>query len=160
QKVALEHLHEIRVGDAIFKFVRAGAESYARYRIDGTILGGQAGEPLDPITRGDAIVGGYQIGRLASTLKRLAPTHFNIIVLGESGTEKEVFARKLHDWSGRRGAFQAVNCAAIPGNLLESELFGYERGAFAGADRDEMGMVRAANGGTLFLDEIGDLPPD
>src|SRR4029077_5178753 len=74
------------------------------------------------------------------------------------GTGKEVFAQQLHDWGGRRGAFQAVNCAAIPATLLESELFGYKRGAFPGADRDKIGIVRAADGGTLFLDEIGDMP--
>jgi transcriptional regulator with PAS, ATPase and Fis domain len=88
----------------------------------------------------------------------VAPTVLSVIFLGESGTGKEVFARQLHDWSLRRGAFQAVNCAAIPANLLESELFGYKRGAFSGADRDKMGIVRAADGGTLFLDEIGDMP--
>ena len=71
-----------------------------------------------------------------------------------------MFAHQLHEWSGRRGAFQAVNCAAIPANLLESELFGYKRGAFSGADRDKIGIVRAADGGTLFLDEIGDMPAE
>ena len=160
QEVALEHLHEIRVGDAIFKFVTAGAESYARYRIDGSILVGQAGEDLEPTARRGAIVGGYQIDRLASALKRVAPPALNVILFGESGTGKEVFAHQLHEWSGRRGAFQAVNCAAIPANLLESELFGYKRGAFSGADRDKMGIVRAADGGTLFLDEIGDMPAE
>jgi transcriptional regulator with GAF, ATPase, and Fis domain len=83
-----------------------------------------------------------------------------VIFLGESGTGKEVFAQQLHDWSGRRGAFTAVNCAAIPATLLESELFGYKRGAFSGADRDRTGLVKAADGGTLLLDEIGDMPPD
>jgi transcriptional regulator with PAS, ATPase and Fis domain len=83
-----------------------------------------------------------------------------VIFLGESGTGKEVFAQQLHEWSGRRGAFQAVNCAAIPATLLESELFGYKRGAFSGAERDRPGMVRAADGGTLFLDEIGDMAVD
>ena len=161
QEVVLEPLHEIRVGDAIFKFVQAGAESYGRYRIDGAILGAQPGEETDPRTpaaRGGRIVGGYQIDRLASAIKRVSRTELSIIVLGESGTGKEVFAQQLHDWSGRRGAFQAVNCAAIPATLLESELFGYKRGAFSGADRDKMGIVRAADGGTLFLDEIGDMP--
>ena len=81
-------------------------------------------------------------------------------MLGESGTGKEVFARELHELSARKGAFQAVNCAAIPHDLLESELFGYKRGAFSGADRDKPGLVKAADGGTLFLDEIGDMPLD
>jgi DNA-binding NtrC family response regulator len=163
REVALEHLHEIRVGDAIFKFVAVGAESYARHRIDGAILGGAPGEDLDPLRRRGGIVGGYQIDRLAVALRRIAPTQLSIILLGESGTGKEVFARQLHEWSGPRrsaGAFQAVNCAAIPANLLESELFGYKRGAFSGADRDKIGIVRAADGGTLFLDEIGDMPAE
>ncbi len=158
QEVVLEPLHEIRVGDAIFKFVQAGAESYARYRIDGTLLGAQPGEETDARVRRGRIVGGYQIDRLASAIKRVARTELSVIVLGESGTGKEVFAQQLHEWSGRRGAFQAVNCAAIPATLLESELFGYKRGAFSGADRDKIGIVRAADGGTLFLDEIGDMP--
>src|SRR6185503_14726634 len=104
--------------------------------------------------------GGYQIDRLASALERVSKSEISVILLGESGTGKEVFAQQLHDWSGRKGAFQAVNCAAIPATLLESELFGYKRGAFSGADRDKTGLVRSADGGTLFLDEIGDMPPD
>jgi DNA-binding NtrC family response regulator len=160
QELGLENLDEIRVGDAIFKFVGAGAESYARYRIDGTLLLALPGEEVEPAARRGAIVGGYQIEVRTSALKRIAPTGLSIILLGESGTGKEVFAHQLHEWSLRRGAFQAVNCAAIPANLLESELFGYKRGAFSGADRDKMGIVRAADGGTLFLDEIGDMPPE
>jgi DNA-binding NtrC family response regulator len=158
QEVVLEPLHEIRVGDAIFKFVQAGAEAYARHRIDGMILGAHPGEDTDPRARRGRIVGGYQIDKLASALKRVAKTELSVIVLGESGTGKEVFAAQLHEWSARRGNFQAVNCAAIPATLLESELFGYKRGAFSGADRDKIGIVRAADGGTLFLDEIGDMP--
>ncbi|HMR08413.1 MAG TPA: sigma 54-interacting transcriptional regulator, partial [Polyangiaceae bacterium] len=77
---------------------------------------------------------------------------------GESGTGKEVVSRELHALSGRRGDFHAVNCAAIPGQLLESELFGYKRGAFSGADRDKPGLIKLADQGTLLLDEIGDMP--
>ena len=159
-EVVLEHLHEIRVGDAIFKFVQAGAESYARYRIDGIILGASPAETAAHRATRGRIVGGYQIDRLANALERVAKTEISVVLLGESGTGKEVFAQQLHDWSGRTGAFQAVNCAAIPATLLESELFGYKRGAFSGADRDKTGLVRSADGGTLFLDEIGDMPPD
>jgi transcriptional regulator with GAF, ATPase, and Fis domain len=79
-------------------------------------------------------------------------------MLGETGTGKEVAAREVHRVSGRKGSLQAVNCAAIPANLLESELFGYRRGAFSGADRDKPGLIKLADGGTLFLDEIGDMP--
>ncbi len=151
-ELALEDLHEIRIGDAIFKFVAAGAESYARYRIDGAT----AGPPDTPSFTG--IVGGFQIRMLLRALHRVAKSEISVVVLGESGTGKELFARELHAASGRKGSFQAVNCAAIPAPLLESELFGYKRGAFSGADRDKVGIVRAADGGTLFLDEIGDMP--
>ncbi len=157
-ELALEDLHEIRVGDGIFKFVSAGAESYGLYRIDGLALGsptrgGAAGAPGVP-----GILGGFQIRQLCRALERVARSEISVILLGESGTGKEVFARELHSASGRRGAFQAVNCAAIPATLLESELFGYKRGAFSGAERDKVGLVKAADGGTLFLDEIGDMP--
>src|SRR6185369_2137957 len=123
----------------------------------GVVLGTTGDD--DPVSRRSSkIVGGYQIDRLASAIKRVAKTELSIAILGETGTGKEVFAQQLHEWSGRRGPFQAINCAAIPATLLESELFGYKRGAFSGADRDKIGIVRAADGGTLFLDEIGDMP--
>jgi hypothetical protein len=81
-----------------------------------------------------------------------------VIVEGETGTGKEGMARALHRWSGRRGRFVAVNCAALPANLAEAELFGYRRGAFTGAETASLGLFREADAGTLFLDEILDLP--
>jgi len=97
--------------------------------------------------------------RICRTVEKLAPTFATVLILGESGTGKELVARALHDLSPRRGQrFVAINCAAIPENLLESELFGYERGAFTGAAKQTLGKIETAHRGTLFLDEIGDLP--
>ena len=97
--------------------------------------------------------------RACRTIEKVAPTSVTVLILGESGTGKELLARALHELSPRRGErFVAINCAAIPENLLESELFGYEKGAFTGAAKQTLGKIETANGGTLFLDEIGDLP--
>ncbi|WP_010294875.1 sigma-54-dependent Fis family transcriptional regulator [Clostridium senegalense] len=94
-----------------------------------------------------------------SLAQKVAPTSASVLITGESGTGKEVFARSIHEASGRNGQFVAVNCSAIPENLLESELFGYVEGAFTGATKKgKMGMFEFANNGTLFLDEIGDMP--
>src|SRR5690349_12090529 len=90
---------------------------------------------------------------------KMAPTSACVLLLGESGTGKELIARALHQHSlHSKGHFIAINCAAIPENLLESELFGFERGAFTGAHQLTKGKIEQAAGGTLFLDEIGDLP--
>jgi two-component system response regulator GlrR len=96
---------------------------------------------------------------LLAKARLVAPTEASILILGDSGTGKELLARTIHDASPRRDKpFIAINCAAIPAELLESELFGYLRGAFTGAESDHDGLFAAAHGGTLFLDEIGDMP--
>ncbi len=100
-----------------------------------------------------------QMQRVCRMLGKIAPSDVTTLIHGESGTGKELFARALHDLNRRKDRpFVAVNCAAIPENLLESELFGYERGAFTGAVKRTQGKVEYADGGTLFLDEIGDMP--
>jgi transcriptional regulator with GAF, ATPase, and Fis domain len=91
-------------------------------------------------------------------LKAIAPSRVPVLVKGETGTGKELVASGLHVLSGRPGVFQAVNCGALPATLVESELFGFRKGAFSGAIEDRPGLIRAADHGTLFLDEIGDLP--
>ena len=96
--------------------------------------------------------------RLSRTIERVASSNATVMLLGESGTGKEVLAQGVHAASKRSGRFVAINCAAIPENLLESELFGYEKGAFTGASKTTPGKIETANNGTLMLDEIGDLP--
>ncbi|MDH3284483.1 MAG: sigma 54-interacting transcriptional regulator [Acidobacteriota bacterium] len=95
---------------------------------------------------------------LIRSLRRIAPAPLPVLIVGETGTGKDVLARAVHAASGRGGPFVAENCAALPEALLEAELFGVRRGAFTGADRDRVGRLVEADRGTLFLDEIGDLP--
>ncbi len=96
--------------------------------------------------------------KVARTIERVANADVSVMLLGASGTGKELLARAVHEMSGRKGEFVAINCAAIPENLLEAELFGYERGAFTGAVKSNIGKIELAQGGTLFLDEVGDIP--
>ncbi len=96
--------------------------------------------------------------RISRTIERVSSSDATVLLLGESGTGKEVLAQAVHTASKRNGRFVAINCAAIPENLLESELFGYERGAFTGAAKTTQGKIETAHNGTLMLDEIGDLP--
>jgi two-component system NtrC family response regulator len=97
--------------------------------------------------------------KVCKMVEKIAPSNLSVLVFGESGTGKELIARAIHRLSGyAEGNFVAINCAAIPENLLESELFGHEKGAFTGASSQKKGRVEIADGGTLFLDEIGDMP--
>ncbi len=108
-----------------------------------------------------AVIRDPTMQRLYALLDVIAPSPLNVLVLGETGTGKEVFAEAIHGGSGRAAApLLRINCAALSGSLLESELFGHEKGAFTGALGAKMGLFEAADGGTLFLDEIGELPSD
>ena len=105
------------------------------------------------------IAGSDVMREVCKTIEKIAPTDLTVLLLGESGTGKELLARALHDYGLRKDKpFVAINCAAIPETLLESELFGYEKGAYTGAAKTTKGKIEYASGGTLFLDEVGDLP--
>nr|WP_217507432.1 PEP-CTERM-box response regulator transcription factor [Herbaspirillum robiniae] len=115
---------------------------------------GAGNSPLNGLISRDAGMLG-----VCRSIEKVAPSSASVMLLGNSGTGKEVLARALHQLSSRsERRFMAINCAAIPENLLESELFGYEKGAFTGAVKQTIGKVELANGGTFFLDEVGDLP--
>ncbi len=114
---------------------------------------GRGAEPIEGI-----VAASEEMMSLCRKIEKVAPTDVSVLLLGESGTGKEVLAQALHRASKRKGKFVAINCAAIPENLLESELFGYEKGAFTGAGKTTPGKIETADGGTLMLDEIGDLP--
>ena len=123
----------------------------------------QENERLTALRQPDAFAGlitrDPEMQRICRTLEKVAATNATVLLLGESGTGKELLARALHTMSARRQErFVAINCAAIPDTLLESELFGYEKGAFTGAAKQTPGKIETAHRGTLMLDEIGDLP--
>ncbi len=118
------------------------------------LLQGRGISPIEGV-----IAGSPQMLKVCRVLEKVSPTDVTVLLLGESGTGKEVLANAVHQLSRRKkGPFIAINCGAIPENLLESELFGYEKGAFTGAVKQTKGKIEYAEGGTLFLDEVGDLP--
>jgi transcriptional regulator with PAS, ATPase and Fis domain len=116
------------------------------------------GNPPEAVAFGDIYYRSREMTRVVQQAQRVATKMVTVVIEGESGTGKELFARAIHHASGRRGRFVAVNCGAIPRELVEAELFGHEAGAFTGASRKRAGVFEAASGGTLFLDELGELP--
>src|SRR5258706_14431184 len=110
-------------------------------------------------TTGDLVGGSAAIKKLVEQIARAAKSHANVLVTGERGTGKELVARAIHEMSPRaKGPLEKLNCAALPSELIESELFGHEVGAFTGATKQRRGKFERASGGTLFLDEVGDMP--
>jgi DNA-binding NtrC family response regulator len=152
ERAELRHGMAIRIGDTLFQFVQDQIDEYLPYGLLGEVGGNRSPVP--------ELVGGMQMARVAEQIAAAAAAQLTVLVLGETGTGKEVASRALHRLSGRGGPFSAVNCAAIPSHLVESELFGYRKAAFTGADRDKPGILQAAAGGTVLLDEIGDMPLD
>ncbi|WP_248886363.1 sigma-54 dependent transcriptional regulator [Acidithiobacillus acidisediminis] len=156
--------------DQAVEAIKAGAEHYLTKPVDeGELLalirqilerGGRQIPPLRQTPRRHGLIGvSRAITQLLETIDLVAPAPSNVLISGESGTGKELVARALHEASARSNEpFIAFNCGAIPLELVESEIFGYERGAFTGAVRSQMGKLEAAAAGTLFLDEVGDMP--
>jgi DNA-binding NtrC family response regulator len=156
--------------DQAVEVIKAGAEHYLTKPVDeGELLalirqvlerGGRHLPPPRQIPRRHGLIGvSRAITQLLEIIDLVAPAPSNVLITGESGTGKELVARALHNASGRRDQpFVAFNCGAIPLDLVESEIFGYERGAFTGAIRSQAGKLETAAGGTLFLDEVGDMP--
>jgi transcriptional regulator with GAF, ATPase, and Fis domain len=130
----------VRVGDTLLEIGPEGPR--------------QATAPGDPslVARSSSLIAAVE------ATDRVAPSDLPVLLLGETGTGKEVFARRVHARSGRRGAFLAINCASLPRELVESTLFGHRKGAFTGATADSEGFFAQAQDGTLFLDEVGELP--
>lgn len=140
--------------DVLDPVLRRAAEQSVRLREVARLRQvGEQGEDFAGILGGSA-----EIRRLADIVQRISGSDASVLITGESGSGKELVARAIHSLSKRsRGPFIAINCAAMPDHLLESELFGHERGAFTGARSARVGLLRRAHGGTLFLDEIGDM---
>ncbi len=144
ERATLDHGSVVRVGETVLLYQSLTVEPDER-------LVPQSGALLGP---------SLAMERVRGQIAEVAASSIPVLVLGPSGTGKELAAEELHRQSGRRGEFVPVNCGALPRDLAESELFGHEAGAFTGAQKAAKGLVRAADGGTLFLDEIGELPLD
>ena len=146
--------------DEAVRLMRAGAADYLTKPFDMPVLLDRLSGLLPPTAEAGAVLGVSEpMRQIERTLCRVARVRATVLLTGETGVGKEVCARFLHEASGARGPFMAVNCAAIPADLLEAELFGHERGAFTGAHQRHLGYAERAGEGTLFLDEIGDLAP-
>ncbi len=134
--------------------IQRGARLYQIEQENRRLQTSHGASPLDGL-----LASSPEMLKVCKTIEKLAPTDVSTLILGESGTGKEVVVKALHNLSDRRDKrLVAINCAAIPEALLESELFGYEKGAFTGAAKTTPGKIEVANGGILFLDEVGDLP--
>ncbi|MEO7521116.1 MAG: sigma-54 dependent transcriptional regulator [Gemmatimonas sp.] len=154
----------VATGELVRVIARAVTEAAARRAASGSnapSLSTSAGDDAASESERKAVRGiiaeSSAMRELLALAQRIAPSPHPVLLAGESGTGKEVLAAAIHAFS-RRDPFVVVNCGAIPSQHFEAELFGHERGAFPGADRDRMGLIESANGGTLFLDEIGELP--
>jgi DNA-binding NtrC family response regulator len=161
--VDLESTNGTFVGDA--RIERAVLARDARLRVGRTTLGIADGDQVELALHGDDTLAGLRgrsaaMRRLMSQIQRAALSEASVLVVGESGTGKELVARALHELGPRAsGPFVTVDCGALAPTLVASELFGHEKGAFTGAERQHVGAFEQAGGGTLFLDEIGELPP-
>src|SRR5512134_3144272 len=147
---------DVPVGDAL---VRPGG--WARAQDASPIEGAFRHEAQECVATGCIVGQSVTVRQVLTQVEQVATTNSTVLLLGETGTGKELFATQIHQWSGRRGRpMVRVNCSAIPATLLESELFGREKGAFTGALARQIGRFELADHSTIFLDEIGDLPLD
>jgi DNA-binding NtrC family response regulator len=144
----------IEVGSTMLVFRETGLQGTSAEAVTDRDLGTESKSRQPVVFRTLTL----ELERRLSQLSQVAPSRVPVLVNGESGTGKELVAQAVHDLSGRRGTLVPINCGALPRTLVESELFGYRRGAFSDAKDDREGLVRRANGGTLFLDEVAELP--
>ncbi len=155
-RITLEDGDVIELGSTLLLFRDSGVQGEQAGAVADREVGAGTGSASSLLFR----TLNLELERRLSRLAQVAPSRVPVLVSGESGTGKELVAHAVHELSGRQGAFVAINCGALPRTLVESELFGYRRGAFSDAKDDRDGLVRRAHGGTLFLDEVAELPPE